>query len=260
MAATVVALGWVRWYCRLVGTEAAERRRAEIESDVWEQRADARERGVRPWAVAASIARRVTGGVPDDLLWVRTQRLAMRGQQADRKAADMKSLGHPAAQWWWVLGAALLAAVFLWIGIDNLVGEAAPLPEAAAQCFAYLALLVVGIVLRVKAPRTSAVLITAGAVPGFVAWWSWPILVLAAIVVVGALIEVIHTSAHGVMARLAAAVGAVLLGVAGIIPAMGLPFVFALPVAAAVAAAGIVLVVVTRSREARVPSTPVAAA
>ena len=88
-AAALMALRWVRWYSRLVCTEAAERRRAEIESDVWEQRADARERGLRPWVVAASIAWRVTGGVPDDLLWVRTQRLAMRGQQADRKLADM---------------------------------------------------------------------------------------------------------------------------------------------------------------------------
>ena len=37
---------WVRGYTAWVGAEAAERRRAEIASDVWDQRADAQ--GSRP--------------------------------------------------------------------------------------------------------------------------------------------------------------------------------------------------------------------
>ena len=83
---------------RLVGTEAAERRRAEIESDLWEQQSDARETGTRSSIVAGAIALRVVGGMPDDLIWVRTQRLAMRGQRADRKASamDTKASHSPA--------------------------------------------------------------------------------------------------------------------------------------------------------------------
>ncbi|MFH8252197.1 hypothetical protein ACH3VR_17660 [Microbacterium sp. B2969] len=259
-AAAAIARGWVRWYCGLVGTEAAERRRAEIESDLWEQRADARGSGRRSPIVAGSIAWRVVGGMPDDLLWVRTQRLAMRGQRADRKASAMNTLGHTLARWWWVAGAAMFAAIYLYFGIDNLVGAYAPLIEGAIQCVVYATLLVVGIALRVKAPRTSAVLITAGVAPSLGLWWAPILPVLAAVIVVGALIEVVRTSAPGVAPRLGGALGAFLLGVACALPGIGLPLLLAFGIAAVVAAVGIGLVVATRARDAHVPQAPVATA
>ena len=111
---------------------------------------DARETGRRSLAVAASIVWRVVGGMPDDLLWVRTQRLAMRGQRADRKESVMNPHGNSLARWWWVAGAAVIAAFYLRPGIDNLVGDYAPLPESAAQCFIYLAILLVGIACSYK--------------------------------------------------------------------------------------------------------------
>lgn len=260
-AAAALARRWVGWYAGFVGTEAAERRRAEIDSDLWEQRADARETGRRSFAVAGSIAWRVVGGMPDDLLWVRTQRLAMRGQRADRKASAMNSLGHTLARWWWVAGAAVLAAFFLYVGIDNLVGEYAPLPEGAVQCFAAVALLVGGIALRVKAPRLSAALIAAPALPAMSLWWAWPVAVLGALVAIGAIAEIVRLSRPGAAPRIGAVLGTLLLGVAVIAPALGFEpgpqgdrLVF-VSLAVLCAAAGIVLLVLTR-RPAAQPAEP----
>jgi len=261
-AAASVARKWVCWYAGFVGTEAAERRRAEIDSDLWEQQADARQAGRRSLAVAGSIAWRVVGGMPDDLLWVRTQRLAMRGQRADRKASAMNTLGHSVARWWWVVGAAMLAALFLWIGIDNLVGEYAPLPAAAAQCFIYLTVLVVGIVLRVRAPRLSAVLIAAASLPVVMAWWAPLIVALGLVTFLGATIEVVRRSAAGALPRIGAAVGTLLVGAAAILPVLGLepdpaPSVLLAVAGAVVAAvAGVTLLVLTRSHAPQ-PAAPV---
>ncbi|QIG38626.1 hypothetical protein G5T42_03250 [Microbacterium sp. 4R-513] len=252
-AAAAVARHWVRWYSGLVGTEAAERRRAEIESDLWEQRAEARETGRRSVAVAGSIAWRVVGGVPDDLLWVRTQRLAMRGQRAERKASAMNPLGNTLARWWWVAGAAVLAAIFLSAGIDNLVGDYAPLPEAAAQCFTYLAILVAGIACSYKAPRTSAALVAMGSLPTVVAYWLPPLMIFGLAVAAGALFQVARCSAPGALARAGGALGGLLLGAAAIMPMLGLapgavtsPFV-AFGIALIILGAGIALLVATRA-------------
>lgn len=249
-----VARRWVRWYSGLVGTEAAERRRAEIESDLWEQRADAQENGRRSSIVAGSIALRVVGGIPDDLLWVRTQRLAMRGLQADRKASAMNTLGHTIARWWWVAGAAVLAALYLYFGIDNLVGAYAPQPGSAVQCFIALALMVAGIALRARVPRLAAILVAMAALPTLGIWWAWPIAVLGAAVAVGSIIEIVRLSAPGFLPRAAAVLGTLLLGATLVVPALGLgpePIGDALlfvGLAVAVCAAGIALVVVTRAR------------
>ena len=265
-AAAAVARRWVCWYAGFVGTEAAERRRAEIDSDLWEQQADARQTGRRSIAVAGSIAWRIVGGMPDDLLWVRTQRLAMRGQRADRKASAMNTLGHSIARWWWVAGAALLAALYLWIGIDNLVGAYAPLPGPAAQCFTYLSLLVVGIVLRARAARLSAVLIAAGSLPVLMAWWAPLIVLLGALISVGAIVEVVRRSATGALPRTGAALGTLLVGAAAILPVLGIEpdpstsALLAFGAAVLVAAAGIALLVLTRSRAAQLADPRPAAA
>ncbi|MGC5171280.1 hypothetical protein ACLQ2Q_11575 [Microbacterium sp. DT81.1] len=248
-----VARRWVCWYCGLVGTEAAERRRAEIESDLWEQRSDARENGTRSPIVAGAIALRVVGGMPDDLLWVRTQRLAMRGQRADRKASAMDSKKQSPGRWWWVVGAAVLAAVYLNFGIENLVGDDGPRPQGAAACFIYLAILLAGIACRVKAPRVSGVLIAVGALPTLAAYWAPPLVILGLAVATGALIEVARRSASGAVARTGAVLGGVLLGAGAIVPMLGIdpapvttPLV-AVTVSIVAVAVGIVLLVATRA-------------
>ena len=251
--AAAVARRWVRWYSGLVGTEAAERRRAEIESDLWEQQSDARETGTRSSIVAGAIALRVVGGVPDDLIWVRTQRLAMRGQRADRKASAMNSHASSPARWWWVAGAAVLAAIYFGAGIDNLIADYGPLPRSAAACFSYLAILIAGIACRVKVPRLSGVLIAAGALPTLAAYWAPPLMIFGVAIAIGALIEVARRSAAGALPRAGAVLGGVLLGVGAIVPILGIdptpvttPLV-AITLSIVAVAAGVFLLLVTRA-------------
>jgi len=193
---------WVRGYTAWVGAEAAERRCAEIASDVWEQRADARERGLAPATAAFSIAGRVVAGIPADLMWVRTQRLAMRGQQANRKALTMNTFGHLAARWWWVLGAAVLAI----LGVVALVIGDADLQRM--QVGIIVALLVAGIALRQFLPRTAATLIVIGAgIPAVLIWAPW-VMIIGIATLLGAAIEVVRLT-RGPVGRALAGLGLV---------------------------------------------------
>lgn len=202
--AAAIARYWVRGYTGWVGAEAAERRRAEITSDVWEQRADARGRGATPATTALSIAGRVVAGIPADLMWVRTQRLAMRGLPADRKARTMNTLGHIAARWWWVLGAAALAvlgAIALFIGGTDL---------ARLQVTVVVIALAAGVGLRHLLPRTAGALVVFGAaIPAVLFWAPW-LMVVGIATLLGAAIEVVRLT-HGSARRALAAAGLVAL-------------------------------------------------
>lgn len=236
---------WVRGYTAWVGAEAAERRRAEIASDVWEQRTDAHERRVAPVTVALAIAVRVVAGMPADLTWVHTQRLAMRGLPADRKAQTMNTLGSVVARWWWVLGATVLAglgASALLLG-DSDVNR----PQVAIV----VAALVAGIALRRSRPRTAGSLVVVGAAVPAVLFWAPAVMVLGIVTLVGAAIEVVGLT-RGSLGRALAAVGLVALaaswlwtgalGLAGpsMMPGVLAPVVFA--------AGGIALLIATGSR------------
>ncbi|WP_137844778.1 hypothetical protein [Microbacterium sp. 2FI] len=242
---------WVRGYTAWVGAEAAERRRAEIASDVWEQRADARERGAAPATAALSIAGRVMAGIPADLTWVRAQRLAMRGQRADRKALTMNTLGHIAARWWWVLGAAVLAG----LGVVALIFGDRDLQRG--QVGVTVAALVAGIVLRQFLPRTAACLIVFGAaIPAMLIWVPW-VMIVGIATVIGAAIEVVRLTS-GVAGRALAALGLVsVVGAIVWIAASGLsgPEGLGLWGPIVLAAAGIAVLVATGARR-----RPVAAA
>lgn len=60
---------WVATYSRHLPAEVAERRQGELASDLWEQRAYGRAVGAPAPAVALSIRRRMTAGMPADLRW-----------------------------------------------------------------------------------------------------------------------------------------------------------------------------------------------
>ena len=199
-----LARRWVRGYTAWVGAEAAERRRAEITSDVWEQRADARERGAVPATVALSIAGRVIAGIPADIAWVHIQRLAMRGLPADRKARTMNTLGHIIGRWWWVLGAAGLAT----LGIIALLSADRDLQRT--QVTIIVAALVAGIALRQFLPRTAATLVVFGAaVPALLIWAPW-VMAVGIATVVGAAIEVVRLTS-GATSRILSVLGLVAL-------------------------------------------------
>ena len=161
--------GWVEFYTGGVSAPAAERRRDEIHSDLWEQQAFARETGVPPLAVAFSVARRAVIGIPADLLWVHTERAALRSLPAEQKARTaMNSVTRFAAHWWWVLGAAVLSAIVLTMGIQQLLAPGMPYLEGTIQALTVGSLLAAGVILKAKMPRTAAALIAGRGVPELV--------------------------------------------------------------------------------------------
>ncbi|MFD4961142.1 hypothetical protein [Microbacterium sp. NPDC058389] len=195
-AATGVAarlvLAWVDCYTDGVSAQTAERRRDEIHSDLWEQQADAHETGRPRLAVSLSIARRAVAGVPADLLWVHTQRAASRGLPAEQKARSMNNAFRLVDRWWWVLGAAVLAAWGFAMGIGQLLEPGMPYVEGSVQAITLSALLAAGVVLRARMPRTAGALVVAGATTFAALWWMPVAMVIAVAVVIGAAVSVVR--------------------------------------------------------------------
>ncbi len=64
--------GWVRIYTIGLRDDDRDSRRAEIESDLWEQQRDAAPAGPSRIATAAHMVARWALGAPADVLWPRT--------------------------------------------------------------------------------------------------------------------------------------------------------------------------------------------
>jgi hypothetical protein len=60
---------WTRFYTLQMAAPDRDRRRDEIESDLWEFHEDARRRGYPPAAIALHMLARLAAGIPDDLRW-----------------------------------------------------------------------------------------------------------------------------------------------------------------------------------------------
>lgn len=67
--AIAAVLGWTRLYTTGLPAEPRERRRKEIESDLWEFHEDARRRRHSPAGIAVHMLLRLAAGLPHDLLW-----------------------------------------------------------------------------------------------------------------------------------------------------------------------------------------------
>jgi hypothetical protein len=80
--ALALALAWVRIYTRGLPAPVRDARRAEIESDLWEQRHEEQSRRRRAFATALDVLGRALRGVPSDLSWRLQQRA--RGGAARR--------------------------------------------------------------------------------------------------------------------------------------------------------------------------------
>jgi hypothetical protein len=77
---TALVIRWMAVYTRSLDPAVAARRQAELASDLWEQRAHARQVGAPDPLVALSILRRAVTGVPADLRWRQHQLAAARGR------------------------------------------------------------------------------------------------------------------------------------------------------------------------------------
>ena len=116
---------WVATYTRRLPAQVAERRRAEVASDLWEQRADAS--GGSPSTVGLSILRRMAAGIPADLRWRQQQLRAAPGRSATAAGPRLRQL---VMHNWWLVLAALLGMLEVVVGVamalDGEVGAALP--------------------------------------------------------------------------------------------------------------------------------------
>ena len=156
---------WVAWYTRHLPTEVAERRRAELASDLWEQRADARalgtpapddrcaawSSGCRPTCAGGRSSWRLRGGRVSDRGTWRGWRALVGG--------------------WWLGLAALVAVCQIAFGVvtarDVFPGAAARGPTLMAGGLLMLG----GLALRRRSRVASDLTIAAGALPGVP--WIW---------------------------------------------------------------------------------------
>ncbi|MCD5345657.1 hypothetical protein PX701_00190 [Agromyces sp. H3Y2-19a] len=142
-----VVLGWCRWYTRDLAEPVATARRAELASDLYEERAVAAETGER--GVSRSIVGRLIRGIPADLSWRQAQlrRLALTAPRGTFPLA-MPALAH--------LATALLLAwgvLVVWRTVASMAsGDWAGAWDLVAAGVFGLAMAVLGAVLT-AAPR-----------------------------------------------------------------------------------------------------------
>lgn len=182
---------WVATYIRRLPTEVGERRRAEVASDLWEQRADGRESATRDVLVALSILRRMAAGMPADLRWRRGQLAAARGRMPE--PAERRLL-HALGRNLWLVLAGLVGVTEVVVGARIALRGAEPVtgtginaklgPSVGGGLLIAGAglLLLSGIVWRRRSPSSGMILIVAGSLPALLlSPWILPLTVVLAV-------------------------------------------------------------------------------
>lgn len=210
--AAAFALGWAHWYTARVGSEAGDRRRAEIESDVWEHRAAAAGSDAD---VGAAIALRVVAGMPADLSWMRHQRAIARGVAKQEKEFAMNTVTRVIARWWWNAIAVGLAVFYVVVAAGNLAQPGMPYLDGAVLALVCAALILVGTVVRLRWPVAGGLLVAAGVGPSALLWWAPILATLGVVVLIGVVLDlvVIPAALHRITAGIAAARALAIVGV-----------------------------------------------
>ena len=117
---------WVWLYTAGLPAEVREPRRAELESDLWEQEQEAGAAGCRPTTTALHVLRRFMRGIPADVSWRQQQGGSKIFRKAGRGAIEGARLATAAIRRNWALGAAILAlaGVFSAAGLVSQAGGA----------------------------------------------------------------------------------------------------------------------------------------
>ena len=119
---------WVRFYTAGLPTEVREARRAELESDLWEQEQEqeAGAAGRRPTTTALHVLPRFMLGIPADLSWRQQRGGSKIFRKAGRGAIEGARLTTAAIRRNWALGTAILAlaGVFSAVGVVSQAGGA----------------------------------------------------------------------------------------------------------------------------------------
>jgi hypothetical protein len=168
-----MVLRWVAVYTHRLDPEVAARRRSELASDLWEQRAQARQVGAPDPVVALSILRRALTGAPADLLWRHRQLAAARGRPRRQRGWQLGSTRTRAVvRTWWLVLAGLFIPIYA-LGAFGIMGlDTSTDPWWPKLWFSGALVMVVaavllgaGIVTRRWARVTGDVLITIGTLP-----------------------------------------------------------------------------------------------
>jgi hypothetical protein len=165
---------WVSVYTRRLPPEVAERRQAELASDVWEQRAHAYQTGAPATLVALAILRRAVAGIPADLQWRHGQLAAARGTAPrPRRRPTVTARTRTFARSWWLILAALLGVLQLVGGVGAAMLDTAFGSPPRGLWSAYMTepavagvvLIAAGLASRPRARVAGDVLIAIGALP-----------------------------------------------------------------------------------------------
>jgi hypothetical protein len=97
-AALAIVRGWTRFYTAHMDSLARDRRRAEIESDLWELHEDARRRGASPTAIAIHMLLRFALGAVDDVAWRAEQTMLL--PRIVKQALWAGAVASIAFVWW----------------------------------------------------------------------------------------------------------------------------------------------------------------
>lgn len=178
--AAALVTWWTTVYTRRLPRQVAQRRQEELASDLWEQRAHARQAGAPALLVALAILRRAIAGIPADLQWRHNQLAAARGNPIRQQRQPMvASRRHTFARTWWLVLAALLGASLI-VGsagvafLDWQFDASASRPTIWPSLWnAYITyplsaggiLLLAGLALRPRARVAGDVLLALGALP-----------------------------------------------------------------------------------------------
>jgi LPXTG-motif cell wall-anchored protein len=200
---------WVATYTRHLPAEVAARRRAELASDLWEQRAHGRAVGAPAAAVALSTLGRMAAGIPADLCWRHQQLAAAEGRP---RRPGGRHLPRTLAQTWWLVLATLLGALEVVAGIGTaldgnsgvgglLPGDPASSPRRAAIITAGGLLALWGIAQRRRSRVAGDLLIAVGMLPPVA--WLWTggpaviVSLLALTVIVAAVVQAAQVRSLG---------------------------------------------------------------
>ncbi len=155
------ATAWTTFYTRGLPDETAERRRAEIASDLFEH---AHEAGPTP-AQQTEVLGRVLWGIPADLSWRRAARAPRERRLVTGEAMTLRKI---------TFGAFAVYALFnLWAGVGIIGGGYWPW---GLSLLVASALIVIALRQRDDAPRRSTILlIVAPALTALTLYWMIPI-------------------------------------------------------------------------------------
>jgi hypothetical protein len=165
---------WVATYSRHLPAEVAERRRGELASDLWEQRAWGRAVGAPAPAVALSILRRMTAGMPADLRWRQRQLAATRGRPLGARGQPVL---RTLARNWWLMLAGLVGTFEVAFGVAIPIEEGANFDTVGGGALIATAglLMLGGLAVRRRRSRVAGdMMIAVGALPMLP--WVWMIL------------------------------------------------------------------------------------